>query len=140
MTRQPIYLTWLNPHGGFEYFLFTAENMYQVDVEDTGVTRNNLLPQWPKSYDTNADTINRQTFRTSRNIIILRSQHLTDNQLEALSYIRSSVLVQIVYTRNNRRTVIVDANSFKKYDEQDQQLHTLQFTLSYTDEIPSQRI
>lgn len=140
MTQNPIYLTWLNSKGGFEYFFFVAKNSYQVDVLETGVTRNNILPQWPTSYGTNADTIDRQTYRKSKNTIVLRSQHLSLNQLNALSYIKSSVLVQIVYSRNDRRTVLVDANSFVKYDEQVKGQYTIQFSLSYTDEIPSQTV
>lgn len=140
MTRNPIYLTWLNSKGGFEYFFFMAKNAYQVDVSDVGVTRNNILPQWPKSYGSTADTIERNTYRKTRNIIVLRSQHLNLDQLNALSYIKSSVLVQIVYSRNDRRTVLVDANSFVKFDEQIKGQYTIQFNLSYTDEIPSQTI
>lgn len=140
MSQEPIYLTWLNAKGGFQYFFFTARNSYQVDVEDSGVTRNNLLPNWPRSYGTTANTINRQAYRVTRNVINLFTQHLTRNQLDALSYIKSSALVQIMYSRNDCRTVIVDPNSFRKYDENSKEQFTLQFTLSYTDEIPAQRI
>jgi hypothetical protein len=139
-TNEPIYLTWLNAKGGFSYFFFTAKNAHQVDVLETGVTRNNLIPNWQKSYGENADTIDRQTFLRTKNVLVLRSQHLTLDQLNALSYIKSSTLVQIVYSRNNRRTVEVDANSFVKYDEQSDQLYTIQFSLTYTDEIPAQTI
>lgn len=140
MTRDPIYLTWLNSHGGFEYFFFTAEHAQQVEVIEAGVTRNNILPQWQKSYGVTADTIDKNTFRKSKKSIVCRSQHLSLDQLNALSYIKSSVLVQIVYSRNDRRTVLVDTNSFTKYDEQSKELYTIQFTLTYTDEIPSQSI
>lgn len=140
MTRNPIYLTWLNSKGGFEYFFFYAKNAYQVDVTEAGRTKNNILPQWPKSYGQTADTIERTTLRKSKNVIVLRSQHLSLDQLDALSYIKSSTLVQIVYSRNDRRTVIVDANSFAKYDEQVKGQYTIQFSLEYTDEIPSQTI
>lgn len=139
MTREPIYLTWLNNPGGFEYFWFTGKNLYTVEIEETGTTQNNLLPPWPKSYGSTADTITRQTFRKARNTITIRSQNITRNQLEGLIGIRTSVVVQHVISRNNRRTMIVDADSFKKYDELEN-LFTLQFTLTYTDEIPSQRI
>lgn len=139
MTQQPIYLTWLNSKGGFEYFFFNARNGHNVDIENTGVTRNNLLPTWPKSYGNKADTINRQTFRDSRKSILLRSQHLSLDQVQALSYIKSSVLVQIVYSRHDRRTVLVDSNSFQVYDETEK-VFDIQFTLSFTDEIPSQRV
>lgn len=140
MTQDPIYLTWLNSKGGFEYFFFTAKNSHQIDVNEAGFTNNNILPQWPKSYGQTANTIERTTYRKTKNVLVLRSQHLTLNQLNALSYIRSSVLVQIVYSRNDMRTVRVDANSFVKYDEQIKGQYTIQFNLSYTDEIPSQTI
>jgi hypothetical protein len=139
MTQQPIYLTWLNSKGGFEYFFFNSKNGHNVDIENTGVTRNNLLPTWPKSYGNTADTVNRQTFRDSRKSILLRSQHLSLDQVQALSYIKSSVLVQIVYSRHDRRTVLVDSNSFQVYDETEK-VFDIQFTLSFTDEIPSQRV
>jgi hypothetical protein len=139
MTQEPIYLTWLNNLGGYEYFFFAAKNGYQVDIEETGTTKKNILPQWPKSYGTTADTILKQTHRIARNKIVMRSQHLTRNQLDVLTGIRTSPLVQIVVSRNNKRTVLVDSDSFNKYDEKDD-LYSLQFTMIYTDEIPSQRI
>lgn len=139
MIAEIYYITWLNYLGGFEYFPFTAKKEFQVDVMETGQTRNNVLPSWPNSYGKNADTIDKQTFRISKNGVIVRSQHLNINQLEALSYIRTSPLVQLVYSRIDRRTVIVDSDSFRKYDEGDK-LYTMQFKISFTDEIPSQRV
>lgn len=139
MTTVPIYITWLNYLGGFEYFFFTAKKEFQVEIGETGTSENNILPNWPQSQGKTADTLNKQTFRTSRNKIVVRSQHLTQNQLEALTSIKTSPLVQIVESRTDRRTVIVDNDSFKKYDEIDK-LFTIQFTISYTDDIPSQRV
>lgn len=139
MSTEPIYITWLNYLGGFEYFLFTSEKAYQVDIEDSGTSRNNVLPNWPNSYGKTADTLTKQTFRTSRNKIVVRSQHLTTNQRDALKYIKTSPVVQIVEGRTDRRTVIVDTDSFQIYDEGDK-LFTISFTISYTDEIPSQRV
>lgn len=139
MSTEPIYITWLNYLGGFEYFFFTSEKAYQVDIEDSGTSRNNVLPNWPNSYGKTADTLTKQTFRTSRNKIVVRSQHLTENQRDALKYIKTSPVVQIVEGRTDRRTVIVDTDSFQIYDEGDK-LFTISFTISYTDEIPSQRV
>jgi len=139
MRQEAIYITWLNNKGGFEYFFFNQKNVYIVSVEETGSTRNNILPRWPMSYGITADTINRQTHRVTRNQITLKSQHLNRNQVETLVGISTSPLVQIVSIRTNRRTVIVSADSFKKVDVTEK-LSTLQFNISYTDEIPSQRI
>lgn len=139
MTRQPIYLTWLNSKGGFDYFLFYAYHAHQIDVENVGSSIKNILPNWPNSYDNTADTIDRNTFRDTRKSLILRSQNLSLNQLNALGYIKSSVLVQIMYSRNDRRTVIVDNASLALYDEK-QKTFEITFTLSFTDKIPSQRV
>jgi len=139
MTVELYYITWLNYLGGFEYFPFTAQKEFDVDVLSAGQTRNNILPGWPNSYGKNADTIDKQTFRTSKNSVIVRSQHLSLNQLEALSYIRTSPLVQLVTSRRDRRTLLVDTDSFKKYDEGDK-IFTLQFKVTLTDEIPSQKV
>lgn len=139
MTVTPIYITWLNYLGGFEYFFFTTKKEFQIEIGETGTSQNNILPGWPNSYGKNADTIKKQTFRESGKKIVVVTQHLTQNQLDALKYIKTSPLVQIVESRIDRRTVIVDTDSFKLYDERDK-LFTLQFTITYTDNIPSQRV
>lgn len=139
MTNSVLYLSFLNNLGGFEYFPFYNKKEYQVDVEATGETRKNILPNWPNSYGKNADTLNRQSFRITRNRVVLVSQHLSLSQLNSLAYLKSSSIVQIIKSRVDRRTVKVDADSFKKYSELDN-LYTLQFSITYTDEIPSQTI
>lgn len=139
MMPSTLYLTFLNNLGGFEYFPFYKKKEFQVEVEASGTSRNNILPNWPNSYGKNADTLIKQTFRVTRNRVIVVSQHLTLTQLNALSYLKSSTIVQIVTSRRDRRTVIVDTDSFKKYNEADK-LFTLQFSFTYTDEIPSQKV
>lgn len=139
MTATPIYLTWLNYLGGFEYFLFTAKKDYNVDIEESGEQRKNIFPNYPDSYGSYADTIRQQTFIRGRNSILVRSQHLTRNQMEVISTIKTSPLVQILESRTDRRTVLVDKDSYRKYSENDD-LFEIQFTIFYTDEIPSQPI
>jgi hypothetical protein len=139
MTTAPIYLTWLNNKGGFQYFLFKAEKEYGVDLLTSGETRQNILPNWGKSWGETADTIDKQTYRTSKNYVIVRSQYLTMNQLQALKTIRTTPLVQIVNSRTDRRTVLVDVDSFKVYDESETNL-MVQFKITFTDDIPSQRL
>lgn len=139
MRVDPIYITFLNYLGGVEYFFFTAEKEFQVDITDSGTTKKNLLPGWPNSYGMTADTIEKQTYRTSRRRTLVRSQHLTENQRDVLAYIKISPVVQIITSRTDRRTVIVDTDSFKIYDESEK-LYTIQFSITYTDELPSQRV
>lgn len=139
MTVTPFQITFLNHLGGFEYFFFTAQKEFGTDVEETGETRENILPQWPATWGINADTIDKQTFRKSRDYVIVRSQYLSLNQLEALKHIRTSPLVQIAYSRLNRVTVIVDNDSFKRYDEADK-VFSVQFKVKFTNQNSSQRV
>lgn len=138
MLVEPYQITFLNHLGGFEYFFFTAKKEYQVVIEDARTTKQNLLPNWGQSYGKTADTIEKQTMRSSKNSVIVRSQYLSLNQLEALTELRTSPLVQIMYSRTDRRTVIVDADSFTKYDEKDK-VFSMTFKITFTDNIPSQK-
>jgi hypothetical protein len=138
MLVTPYQITFLNHLGGFEYFLFTAKKEYQVIIEEAGETKQNVLPGWPNTWGETADTIRKQTFRTSSNSVIVRSQFLSLNQLEALTEIRTSPLVQIMYSRTNRRTVLVDTDSFTKYDEKDK-VFSVEFKITFTDNIASQK-
>ena len=136
---EPFNITFLNHLGGFEYFFFTAKKEYGVDVEETGETRENILPNWPNSFGLNADTIDKQTYRKTRDYVIVRSQYLSLNQLNALKEVRTSPLVQIVTSRLDRRTVLVDTDSFKVRDEADK-VYSVQFKVRFTNLNPSQRV
>lgn len=139
MKVDPIYLTWLNYLGGFEYFYFNKEKEYQIDILESDQTTKNIFPAWPNSWGETADTIDRKTYTIAKNKILVRSQHLTQNQRDAIKFIKVSPVVQIVNSRNDRRTVLVDTDSFKVYDE-GEDLYTLQFYITYTDELPAQRL
>lgn len=138
--RDFIWLTWLNYLGGFDYWLFTGYKDHIIDVQETGETAQNILPSWPKSYGAFADTINKQTFRKTRKQQVIRSQVLTSSQAQAMGeQIKSSPLVQIMTSRRDRRTVIVDNQSVTIRKEKDK-LHTISFTITFTDNYPSQRV
>lgn len=138
MRGEPIYITFLNYLGGFEYFFFTAEKQFDVEVQGVGETRTNIFPSWPNSWGTTADTVDKTTFRKAKNAILVRSQFLTENQRDVLKHIKTSPVVQIVNSRNDRRTILVDSDSFKIYDESESQ-YTIQFRVLYTDEIATQK-
>lgn len=139
MRVTPIYLTWLNYLGGFDYFFFTAQKEFQVDILETGTTRENIFPNWEKSWGETADTIDKKTFTKAKNKIAVVSQYLTENQRDVLKYIKTSPVVQIVLSRTDRRTVIVDNESFKVYNE-NEKVFIAKFNISFTDEIPSQKL
>lgn len=134
---EEIRLTWLNNLGGFEYWNFTANKDLLTEIRETGQVTKSIFPEWPKSYSKTADTIRKQTFRDTNKAYTVRSQYMTKDELEAVSYIKSSVLVQIINSISDRRTVIVDADSFRIYTDQDK-LYSIIFNVSFTDDIPSQ--
>jgi hypothetical protein len=138
-SEEGIYLSWLNYLGGFDYWLFTAYKDHIIDINDSGETEENIFPAWPNSYGEFADTIRKQTSRTSRKQILVRSQHLTLEQIEGIQYIKTSPLVQIVNSIYDKRTVLVDTDSFTTYKEEDK-LYSISFTITYTDDVPSQKV
>lgn len=138
-SNQEIRLTWLNNLGGFDYWAFTAQKDHVVEIQSAIETKKNILPQWPKSYGSTADTIRKQTARVSNKSYTVRSQFLTADEVDAISYIKSSVLVQIINSRQDRRTVIVDTDSFVKRKDGDKTFE-IAFNISFTDDIPSQAV
>lgn len=139
MTGSTIYLSWLNYLGGFEYWPFMAKHQFETDVEEVGETTENILPNWPESWDANADTVKKQTYRTTRNAITVYSQFVTLDQLNALQVIRTSPLVQIINSREDRLTVLVDQDSYVRYSEKDR-LFKISFRISLTNTNPSQKV
>lgn len=138
--RTFLYITWLNPLGGFEYWLFTGYKDHLLEVTETGETKGNIFPQWPKSYGAFADTVRKQTFRRTRKQQVVRSQNLTATQAQEMGeQIRSSPLVQIMTSRRDRRTVTVDGDSVTVKKERDK-MHGLSFTITYTDLYQNQHV
>lgn len=134
------YLSWLNYLGDFDYWYFTAYADNIIDITEAEETEESIFPDWPNSYGEFADTANRkQTFRNSREQVLVRSQHVTQSQLQAIKHIKTSPLVQIVNSIYDRRTVLVDRDSFT-YLKEGSNLYEISFTITYTDDVPSQRV
>jgi len=135
-----IYITWLNNLGGFQYWPLIGRKDLNLDVFDTGETVQNIFPDWGKSYDFNADTIRKQTYRKSRKQLVLRTHAMSRQEASDLAEgIKSSILVQIMNTKDDRLTVLVDSESITVYKEADK-LHSLSFTATYTNELPAQTV
>ncbi len=138
--REILYLTWLNYLSGFEYWPFVSYIDHQITVEETGTTKKNLFAGWPKSYGPNADTVTKQTFRRTKKQKVIRTQTYTREQaMEIGEQLKSSPLVQLISSRKNRRTVIVDSDSIVVVKGSNK-IHTLSFTITYTDDYPTQHV
>jgi len=97
-----MYLTWKNYLGGMDYWKFTAQKEYGIDVESSSQSEKNIFSSWPTSY--NEDTIRFDTERISRETILVRSQNVSLAQIQSLKYIKTSPLVQIMTSKTDRRT------------------------------------
>lgn len=138
--REIFYISWLNNLGGFEYWPFVGYKDHNLEITETGTTTKNIFPQWPRSYGVNADTIRKQTFRKTRKQKVIRSQVLTRDQANVIGEeIKSSPLVQLISSRRDRRTLLVDDASFTVTQDRNK-VHFLNFTVTYTDNVPTQHV
>lgn len=133
-------MSWINNLGGFDYWYFNTYSEHIVDVTESEETEENIFPEWPNSYGEFADTQRKETYRKSRKQVVCRSQGLTIDQVNCVKLMKSSPLVQIVNSIYDRRTVILDRDSFTAYKEGQLEQYTVGFTMTFTDDIPSQTI
>ncbi len=138
-ANQELNICWLNYLGGFDWHVFTTRKTYSIETSGTKTQRKNIFNNWPTSYGPDADTIDRVTKRDSKNVLDITSQYVTIDQEDAIKYIMTSPLVQIVNGVGDRRTVLVKNSTLPIRRDQDK-LRKLSFTLEYTDEIPSQSL
>lgn len=132
-------ISWLNYLGGFDYWRFKSNSDYGVQIENTTQVRKNIFTNWPKSYGAGADTIRQETSRDSSQTITVRAEYITMDQINDLYRIKTSPLVQIVNSRTDRRTILVDSDSFV-YLQQSEKLFSLEFNCVLTDNLPSQSL
>jgi len=134
-----IYLEWKNKRGGFDKWLFTGFKDVNVNILSTQEKDRNIYLDWENSYDEFVDTITEETSRTSRQEFVVRSQNVTEDQINYIVGIKSSALVNQVTSKYDRRRVIVDRSSFTIKQEGDK-LYNITFTIRYTNNIASQSL
>lgn len=134
-----VHLGWLNYLGGFDYWSFRSGKDHLIDIGETTEANKNILTNWPNSYGAYADTLRYETSRMSSTQLRVRSQYVTEAQIDAIKFIKTSPLVQIINSADDRRTVLVDTDSFTVKRDEDK-LYSIEFTITYTDQIPSQAL
>lgn len=130
--NNSIYLKWLNYLGGMDSWLFTADKDYGIEIEGVETAEKNIFIGWDASYD--GQKIKYDIKRTARETILVRSQNLTLDQINAIKYIKTSPLVMW-----DGKNVSVDSSGFTVYTETDK-LYSISFTITMTDLIPSQNL
>lgn len=134
-----IYLQWLNYLGGFDRWLFKGNSDHQIEIKESTERNKNIFPSWPDSYGINSQAIRQETSRKSCIKKTIRSQEVSLENLQAMQYIKTSPLVQILDGTFDIRTVLVDKDSFVVFNDGDK-TYTIEFTIEYTDYIPSQTL
>jgi len=127
-SNQGVYLTWLNPTDGWDYWKFTAEKDYNLGIDDKVTIERNIFSNWDDTFingNTQLDVIN----TTAYNELDVYSQYLDLDQLEAISKIKYSTKVLLI-DGDKQTTVIVDSDSITLYNDGDEQtLYTIRFKI-----------
>jgi len=103
--KQSIYLTWLNNLGGWEYWNFTAQKEYGIDIEDSSEFDKNI--DWDTEF-INGETVTALEQVEARNTRTVRSQFLTQPQVTAIAGIKTSIRVQEIREDGTKITVLID--------------------------------
>jgi len=138
-TNQYYDLAWRNPYGGIDQWRFTLGKTKGIDVTDSRTQKKNIIPNYLKSYGSSADTIRFQSRRDSVDTLVLRSEDVTESQVQDIAGILVSPLVQNVVSNQDRRTVIVEEGSFDVLEELNKQL-SISFKVEFTERRASQSL
>lgn len=154
---QNYYLTWLNSLGGFDYWNFTGRSDHDKQIDAVSTQEKNIFTTWPKSWGEFADIIQGESRRKVKFVYNLRSQNVTKDQLDAISGIKDSPLVQLIYDQTisynsngdprslpddsfkQTRTLLIDKQSFHIRKDGDKTFN-ISFQASYTDYISNQEL
>lgn len=137
--QQSLDLQWKNPYGGVDQWRFTLGKQVGTDVTESTTHTKNIFSNWGKSWGASADSVKRTTKRTSGKTYVLRTQDVTESQIQDLGVILTSPVVQIVNSNADRRTLLVEDGAFTILEELNKQ-NSLSFKVSFTDDLPSQTL
>jgi hypothetical protein len=126
-TTTNINLTWLNKLGSWEVFNFTARKTYGQNNQSVSNRNIDVFDNWDTDYISGGGDSEDLEIE-SRNTIVVRSQALTLQQLEAIKEIRSAI--SVYDCTNNRIKVMVDKGSFTWFTDK-QKRKTIEFTITY---------
>lgn len=137
--RQQYSISWLNNLGGFDHWQFTGFATHGIDISDVQTQTKNLFTSWPNSYGEFASTIKSETKRISINRLMVRSQNVNKDLIDYIAAIKESPSVQLVNSQYDTRTILLDTSSFDIRKDGDKTFN-ISFSITYTDENPSQQL
>lgn len=124
--KYSIVLNWYSPIGGLETFNFTAQKSYGYDINNVQTAQRDVFNNWDTDFIDGFieyDTINIEANQR----IIVRSQNLTQQQIDAIATIKLSPRI---IDADNEVGVLIDRSSFVYRTDNDKR-YSIQFFITY---------
>ena len=115
-TNYEYYVKWLNPLGGYDYWLFKGAKAVGYETEATEIKRN-IYGNWDSSF-INADTERDYITGGAKKITTLRSTNITKDEADYVSGMAKSTKVY-KYENGEWITILVQKGSLSLYSEKD---------------------
>lgn len=140
--KNPVYLRWLNPIGGFDSWLFTADHDSSINVFERDVTRRDVTANWDTQFSLTGDTEDDYVRTQAHDRRLVRSQYFdTANEKASMRWLKASTKVYHVFLSNDtncgnyrQRTVLVDSGEFT-YQADGEKLKRMELGFRYTDPV-----
>lgn len=127
-------LQWLNTLGGWEHWSFTAFATRGYQIGNVETIKKDIFQNWDTTFIAGG-TESEHISIEANNSIIVRSQDLTEEQVNAIARIKISIKVQDETDVDNITTVIVDKASFEYATDNDKR-----FTIAFQILLPGEII
>ncbi len=124
-----IVLNWLNTLGGWEHWNFEAWKTYGFDISEVRTIERDIFQNWDTDFIAGL-TESEHISLKSAEVITVRSQDLTLQQINAIAPIKYSIKVNDETDITTIVTVLVDKGSFQYRTDADKR-HTIEFTVRY---------
>ena len=135
--KYSIDLNWLNTLGGVEHWNFTAQKTFGYGISNVVTIERDIFQNWDTDFVAGEKQSEHLNIKANESIIV-RSQALTLQQVNAIAKIKYSIRVNDETDINSIVTVLVDKSSFTYRTEGDKQ-YFLEFNITYPDvQIQSQ--
>lgn len=126
-------LQWLNRLGGWEHWSFTAFKTFGDNISNVETIQKDILQDWDTDFIT-GQTESEHISIEANDTIVVRSQDLTIQQINAIKNIKKSIKVNDETDLNNIVTVLVDKAPFQYRTDNDKR-HSIEFQITYPGEI-----
>lgn len=122
-------LSWFNSVGGWEYWNFLAKKTHGYNVGKVNTIKKDVFETWDTTFIAGLTESANISIDASKQVIV-RSQLLTVQQIEAIARIKISLRVRDV---SQDVTVLIDSASFE-YRTDGEKLHQIEFVINYPNE------